>query len=113
MVLGRPFWEIFLVPSERVEVQAEFRRLAVGDGASTYENYWLMRDGQPRWIEWRNTITRTAAGRLASVVCAGIDVTDRKRAEEALARLEVFEKQRGVADGSAAQAPPPSASDAA
>jgi PAS domain S-box-containing protein len=49
---------------------------------------YVARGGEIRWIDFQATPLRTADGRIDGVVPSGCDITDRKRAEEALRRSE-------------------------
>ncbi|MCX5853722.1 MAG: PAS domain S-box protein [Deltaproteobacteria bacterium] len=44
----------------------------------------IRRNGERVWIAWTNKPVRDENGRVASVLCIGNDITERKRAEEAL-----------------------------
>src|SRR5215467_13534950 len=49
---------------------------------------YVARGGEIRWIDFQATPLRTADGRIDGVVPSGCDITDRKRAEDALRRSE-------------------------
>jgi len=50
------------------------------------ENENMRRDGRRVWISWTNKPLYDAAGGISELLCVGNDITDRKRAEEALRR---------------------------
>src|SRR5262249_42047293 len=52
------------------------------------ENENVTRAGKRVWIAWRNTPIVDARGRLAEILSTGIDITDRRAAEEALRASE-------------------------
>ena len=83
-VLGRNWFEL-AVPRERYpRVREIFSRLtAGGDLPRTFENPILTRDGQERVIAWQNNVVADPST-PSRTVSFGIDITDRKRAEEAL-----------------------------
>ncbi len=83
-VQGQRFWDMFLVPEEVEPVRAVFGELSAGQLPSTHENVWVARDGSRRSIAWSNTALVDGAGRVEYVIGTGIDVTERRRAEEAL-----------------------------
>jgi len=87
-VVGRPFWELFLLPDERARVIAVFADLAAGRSPSAHENHWVARDGTQYLIAWRNTARLDEAGAVAYVVATGLDITARQRAEDALRASE-------------------------
>ncbi|HUL57879.1 MAG TPA: ATP-binding protein [Anaeromyxobacteraceae bacterium] len=85
-VQGRAFFELFLAPEELDEVRAVFARLLAKDFPSHHENHWVARDGSRRLVTWSNTALLDEAGEVLHVVSVGIDVSERRRAEEALRR---------------------------
>jgi PAS domain S-box-containing protein len=85
-VRNKPFWDIFLLPEEINPVKAEFRRLTQsGYFSNHYENHWVTRAGEPRLIAWSNTALLNQDGEVEYVIGTGIDRTQRRKAEEALA----------------------------
>lgn len=83
---GRNCWEI-LVPRDRFpEVWA-----AIGPQSSglppRYENPILTKSGEERYIMWQNGVVREG-GKDVGTVSFGIDITDRRRAEQELRRNE-------------------------
>jgi PAS domain S-box-containing protein len=83
-VRGRCVWDLFLPASEVVSVKAVFDTLRTGHFPNAHENVWITRDGQARLISWSNTAIVDAEEAVAFIVGTGIDITERKRAEEAL-----------------------------
>jgi PAS domain S-box-containing protein len=83
-VMHRPFWEIFLVPEEMGAVRAVFDDLRAGHFPSEFENYWLAKSGRRIRIAWSSTALLGDFGGVEYVIATGIDITERKRAEDAL-----------------------------
>jgi PAS domain S-box-containing protein len=83
-VRGKLLWEVFLVPEEVEPVRAVFDELQAGQFPNAYENHWLTKDGERRLIAWSNTALLGADGTVEYVIGTGIDVTERRQAEEAL-----------------------------
>ena len=81
--VGRNWFEV-VVPRERYPaVWEEFERLLAGGQPREFENPILTKAGEERHMVWR--IHRSQREQpVAAVVSIGIDVTERKRAEEAL-----------------------------
>ncbi|MFQ5602707.1 MAG: PAS domain S-box protein [bacterium] len=83
-VKNKFFWDLFLIPSEIVRVRTIFNELLAGDFPSYNENYWMTKDGQPRLIAWSNTAVLDSHSEVEYVIGTGIDITQRKQAEEKL-----------------------------
>jgi PAS domain S-box-containing protein len=83
-VQRRDFWDLFILPEETERVRRRLDEVWSGDFPSTNENYWLTRDGERRLILWSNNALLDELGEVEYIVSAGIDITERKRAEEEL-----------------------------
>jgi PAS domain S-box-containing protein len=80
---GRSWFET-LVPRERYPyVYEAFGRLQSGTLARSFENPILTKDGQERIITWSNSELRHR-GKIVGTISFGVDITNRKKAEEAL-----------------------------
>jgi len=86
--LERPFYEIVIPPEEQAEVAARVGAVHAGDFPNEGENHWVTRSGGRRLIAWKNTALLDADGSVRYVIATGIDVTEQRRAEEALSRKE-------------------------
>jgi PAS domain S-box-containing protein len=85
-VQSRRFWD-FLVPPEEVKpVKAVFEELLTGRAPNQHENHWTTKNGNRRLIAWTNSVLLDDQNSVEYVVATGIDVTERKQAEKALAR---------------------------
>lgn len=90
-VQGHVFWELF-VPAEDTEgVLLVWKKLQAGDFPNTHENQWVTKDGTRRLISWANTAI-VQEGAMQYVISAGLDITERKQAEEQL-RTSLAEKE--------------------
>ncbi len=103
-MIGRPFWELLLLPEERDGVRAVFDDLLRRGLPNQYENCWVAKGGDRRLISWSNCTLRGESGEVRAIVATGLDITDRTRAEDALrrqaARLEALaEASRVFASG--------------
>jgi two-component system sensor kinase FixL len=86
-VRGKDWFDTFLPPGDRPRIRELFTAAWSGVRTCGNVNPILTRDGREREIEWYD-ITLTDEGRLVGLLSVGHDVTDRKRAEEALRENE-------------------------
>ena len=59
-----------------------------GQFPNEHENYWLTKSGERRLIAWSNSALLDAQGAVEYVVGTGTDVSEQRRAEEALRRAK-------------------------
>ena len=57
------------------------------DRFTSYENENIRRNGSRVWVSWANKPLFDAAGELLGILCIGTDITDRRKAEIALQKL--------------------------
>ncbi len=62
----------------------------------SYVNEIIRRDGSRAWMAWTNKLIYDAHGTVAEVLSIGTDVTDRKRAEDALRDSERQLQERNI-----------------
>ncbi len=97
-VINKSVWDLFLIPEEIEPVKTVFAKLNAELFHSEYQNYWRTKNGDKRLISWSNTVTIDGEGLVEYVIATGIDITERKEAEIALAlsyaQLESRVKQR-------------------
>lgn len=87
-VAGKDMFELLIPPEQRDGVRATFDQLTAGSFPNSYENEWLTREGERRWISWANSAILDASGQVEFVIGTGIDITQRKLAEAALRESE-------------------------
>jgi PAS domain S-box-containing protein len=95
-IRGSYFWDVFIAPEDRELVRERF----LANPAPTpeiYENAFVNRRGEELVIAWSTAPLFDASGKLLNVICAGLDVTERKLREVELARERDF--LRTLADG--------------
>ncbi len=84
-IRGRELWETGLVPEEeQLGTREVFARLRAGDFPNRYENHWITKDGRWRLLSWRDSAVLDEYGEVSRVVGTAVDVTDERRALEAL-----------------------------
>ncbi|MBV8605983.1 MAG: PAS domain S-box protein [Singulisphaera sp.] len=94
-IVGRPVAEIMATrlhdlidPEDRPRTEAAFREVAEGGADVLIEKRHVRRDGSTVWTSENISLVRDSAGLPRSVVTICQDVSDRRRAEEALRRSE-------------------------
>lgn len=89
-LIGKDWIETCLRPQDHESVHEVNRKIIRGeiDPFEYYENYVLTKDGQERRIAWHTTLLKDANNKIIGTLSSGEDITDRKRAEEALKESE-------------------------
>jgi len=83
---GKNWFEV-LVPKDRYPyVWEEFERLLAGGLPELFENPILTKSGEERLISWSNNEVHEG-GRIVGTISFGLDLTERKRIEAALRRV--------------------------
>ncbi len=83
-----------LLPEEDRPLMAEVSdRLARGESYAEVEHRVIVAGGEVRWLHWIDRALRDAAGNIIELHAVGLDVTDRKRAEEHAQRSEALREQ--------------------
>ncbi len=79
-------WVRRIHPEDRLRVEGDFIAAVRGDATTYRAEYRIVRpsDGEVRWIDARAEIERDEAGQPVRLVGAHRDVTERRRAEDAL-----------------------------
>jgi two-component system cell cycle sensor histidine kinase/response regulator CckA len=83
-VCGRSFWDLLLLPEEVETVRGVFADLLAGEAPGTVEHHWLTKQGTRRLLTWAITLLRDTEGEPEHFIAMGIDVTERRRAEQEL-----------------------------
>ncbi|MDP3699302.1 MAG: PAS domain S-box protein [Hylemonella sp.] len=82
---GQPIWESVVTPERRLEVRRKHEDVVFPDQLTRHlEVEWRAKDGRRRLLSWNNAMITNAQGRLEYMIGTGIDITERKRAEQAL-----------------------------
>jgi len=83
-VRGKPVCDVFVLPEEKDRVAAAFTELQGGRPIHESETHWVTKNGERRLIAWSNTVLLDDAGLVRHIIGTGIDVTERRRVEQAL-----------------------------
>ncbi|WGT63214.1 putative bifunctional diguanylate cyclase/phosphodiesterase [Variovorax paradoxus] len=99
-LLANPEWaDVLIDPADRAGVADAMARVLEKDAEGASIEYRLCTgDGTRRWVENRYVPVRDKEGRLIEVEGIVIDVTERKAAEEQLARLARTDSLTGLAN---------------
>jgi len=81
-------------PEDKARVQEAFEDTVRTGKGHRLEYRLLDRQGRPRYIESQGSVVRDAQGQVAQVVVVSRDVTERRKAEEAIRELNVSLEKR-------------------
>lgn len=96
-LLNRNWYDIFSPPDQRNVLKDTFSSIA--NGIANYPEYYerelITKDGSTKCIAWRNTLLRDEHNTITGILATGIDISDKKRAEQKL--MEQNEQLRKIA----------------
>ncbi len=92
-VKGKYLWDLCTVPEEAERFRTVVDHLRVENGAKDHETSWITRDGSRRVITWSGTIL-PQENQSAYIIATGIDITERKRLENAILEVSAAEQRR-------------------
>ena len=87
-------WELVGAPEEARRFKEMFADMRDGLLQSEYECDWLSRNGDRHLIAWSGTTLPGDKGTPAYVIATGIDITERKRLEQAILEISAREQRR-------------------
>ncbi|MGB8656403.1 MAG: PAS domain S-box protein [Candidatus Zixiibacteriota bacterium] len=89
-IRGKNWFDHFIPEKERNRVKSSFGKFMAGEiePVASFESLVLTRDGEERVVAWHNTVLRDETGNVVGTLSSGQDVTERRRAEEALRQSE-------------------------
>jgi len=83
-VLGRNFFEFLVPESERPRVEDVVDNLLQGKVERDVVNENVTKTGETILCQWNNSILRDREGRIIGAISLGLNITERKRADDAL-----------------------------
>jgi PAS domain S-box-containing protein len=83
-IKDKPFWDIFVTPDKKEKLQNRFTEIIDKKIPYSGEDQWRTKEGMFRTITWSNTVLTNDNGEAQYVVSIGIDITERREAEEKL-----------------------------
>jgi PAS domain S-box-containing protein len=86
-LVGKDWFETCLPKRYRAPARQIFTRIMAGDMVEAAEHPVLTSSGEERLVTWHNSIIRDRIGNILGTLSSGEDVTEQRRAEEALERL--------------------------
>jgi len=91
-IVGKIWFDTFLPPGIRSEVRDVFARLMAGEALAYeyYENPLLTANGRELIVAWHNSLLHDKNGAITGILSSGMDITERKIAEEELRRSEAL-----------------------
>jgi diguanylate cyclase (GGDEF)-like protein len=87
----RRSWDFLLIPEEVGREKSVFDDLLSGRYSNDYQTYWVTKDGERRLISWSNSVLLGNIGDVEYVISTGIDITERKQAEEQVQFLAYYD----------------------
>lgn len=97
-VRGKRPWELLLPPELADSYRNSFSGYLSGKYPKEMETPWVTKQGGRRLISWCNTVMKNGDGLVTSLVSAGIDITEKRNAEDMLSEhLRNLERLSGSA----------------
>jgi len=100
-LVGQDFFEALVPADEREERRAAFTRLIAGEVGAEHveqESEVLTSHHVPRAIAWSDTVLRDEHGRVTGTLSSGVDVTERRAAQEQVSYLAYHDGLTGLAN---------------
>jgi PAS domain S-box-containing protein len=100
-LLGRNWFDTCLAGKLRAEVKDVFLKFVSGEiePVEYFENSVVTKNGDERIVEWHNAVIRDETGCIMGTLSSGMDITERKRAQEQLFEARKMETVATLAGG--------------
>jgi len=93
-VMGKNWFDIFIPGNKNDTIPKIFQKVLDNiPEVLEYENSIITKNGEERIISWSNSLLRDRSGAISGVLSLGVDVTERKQAEE---NLRISEKNSSI-----------------
>ena len=86
-VIGRNWFELFTPSQSDIDKESFTKLLKNQSEQWNRESQILTRSGEQRLMRWNNSVLRSGTGEVIGAASIGEDITDRKRAEQEILRL--------------------------
>jgi diguanylate cyclase (GGDEF)-like protein/PAS domain S-box-containing protein len=94
---GRDWFEAVVPEPERDAARAVLHDVLSGIAEdAVHEHVVITRDGEERAVAWRHTVVRDEQGRATATVSSGVDLTERRSAEQQIAYLAYHDSLTGL-----------------
>ncbi|MCC5790556.1 MAG: PAS domain S-box protein [Opitutales bacterium] len=92
-VRGKSILSLFIPKEEQEELHKKVSEVLINrtENVVLHENHWIKRGGEKRLISWSNTANYDEKGNFLYGIASGVDITDKKKAEEELRKKEKLE----------------------
>jgi cyclic di-GMP phosphodiesterase Gmr len=100
-LVGRSFYEVYVVPEDRLLAQDAVARALATGVAHPQEGDWLAAGGERRRVAMEIDVLVDGAGRPWALTCLGLDVTEQRAREAALHRRAHTDLLTGLPNRSA------------
>ncbi|MCK5541524.1 MAG: PAS domain S-box protein [Desulfobacterales bacterium] len=88
-VIGRNWFDLFIPLRDKESIPKVFIKVLKNmPEIAQYENHIVLKSGMERLISWNNNVLRDMSGNVEGVLSIGMDITERKVAEDALKKSE-------------------------
>ncbi|GAB4083262.1 GGDEF domain-containing protein [Modestobacter muralis] len=95
-LLGRPFWEVYVVPGDVAPAQQAVAEALSGGTSFLEEADWLRADGAWRRVSMQNSVVTDDAGQPCAIAVVAIDVTEHRQREALVQRRATTDALTGT-----------------